>query len=135
VVLLKSAEHVDEALTEGHQLLFVSGARYPSPATHERVEVGGEGDSSEARLTVWFQDNAAQVVLIEVTVGEAHRLAPVPTHDLECRGVVVSIQKARLAADQLRMSPRSTDLSEIPHLLFHLTQGVGTIDPNFVGVS
>ncbi len=106
-----------------------------APAIHEHVEVGGERHPAQAPPPVPAEDEGVEVVVVDVAVGEAHRLAAVRAHDRQGLGVVVGVEQADLAADELGVRPRSADVAQQTHLCGHPGEGVRPVDAHLVGVA
>src|SRR5215472_15711085 len=94
----------------------------------------GERHPAKPWPPVPSQDHACQVVVVEVAVGEAHRLATVSTYDRERGGVVIWWQQAYLAADELGVCSRPAALAQKRELRLHLRHGVRRIDAHVIGV-
>jgi len=106
-----------------------------APAVHEHVEVGGERHPAQAPPPVPAEDEGVEVVVVDVAVGEAHRLAGMRAHDRQGLGVVVGVEQADLAADELGVRPWSADVAQQTHLCGHPGEGVRPVDAHLVGVA
>ena len=76
-----------------------------------------------------------EVVVVEVPVGHAHRLAAVVEHRLQRGRVVVGREQRHLAADQLRVLARPAELAQQRHLRVDLGHRVAPVDAHAVGLA
>jgi len=97
--------------------------------------VGCERDPAQPWPAVRAQDEGVEVVVVDVTVGEAHRLATVRPHDRQGLGVVVGVEQAHLATDQLRVRAWSSPTTQQTHLRGDTCEGVPTVDADLVRVA
>ena len=105
---------LDEPLPVGVQRGLVGRALDPRRPNIRHVEVAGEGEPVEPAPAVRAEHELLEVVVVDVAVGHAHRLAPVLAHDPQGLGVVVGRQQGDLAADQLRVRPGAAPPREQP---------------------
>jgi hypothetical protein len=135
VLALQPLEQLAEAPPVGVQLTLAAGPRDTAAPVHQRVEVARERQPRKARPPVGAERQSPQVLPVEVAVRHAHRLAPVPAHRLQRGGVVVGVEQADLAADQLRERPGAAAGAQVGHLPVDLGDGVGAVHADPVGVT
>ncbi len=87
------------------QLGFRDRARASATAEHERVEMTGEAQQIKATATVGADRQALQVLVVEVAMGHADRLAAVARRRGQRGGVILGVQERGLATDQLACWP------------------------------
>jgi hypothetical protein len=127
-------EHVGESLPERVEFRLAPGADGTASAAHQRVEVRREGHPVEPWAAVGVQDQRQQVLVVEVTVGHRHRLAPVGAHHGQGRCVVLRIEQAHLPADELGVGAGPAHPPQVLHLPSDLLHRVRSVDPDPVGV-
>jgi len=135
VLAAQPVEPGDEPPPVGVQRGLVRRAGDPATSEHHRVEVPGERHPVQAAPPVRAEYQAVEVVVVEVAVGHAHRLAAVRPHDQQRRCVVVGRQQCHLSADQLGVRARTTQCPQHRHRRLHLLLGVRAVHPHPVGVA
>jgi hypothetical protein len=126
----QTLEHLDKPPPVFVEIRFSLRARHAAPPQRVRIEVRGDSEKVEAPPTVRPQRQSFQVVVIEVAVSHARRLAVVALHHFQRPGVIFGAQQRDLTADQLRMLPRAADAAEVLHLSIDLAQRVLAVRPN-----
>ncbi len=137
VLVTQALEHRDDASALLVQFRLAPGARNGAPAEHERVHVGGHTQLSESRMAVGIERQTPEVVVVEVAVGHAHRLAAASLHGLQRPGVVTWAEQADLTAYELRVLPGAANCAHESHLAGHLghrVPAVGTYPLSLLGV-
>jgi len=135
VLAAQPREHRREGLPVGVERGLVRRAGEAAAAEHQRVEVGGERHPAQPGPPARAEHQLFQVVIVDVAVGEAHRLPPVRAHDRQRGGVIIGVEQGHLAADQLGVRPRPPLIAQQAHLRPYLGEGVRAVDPHLVGVT
>ena len=135
VVAPQPVEHLCEVRSGLVELSFRLWLLKAGATDHGGVDVAGEGDLRKARLLVLVERDLAEVVVIEVAVGEAHWLPSVRPHDLERLRVIFGLEQAHLATDELGVGGAHQLLRRVLHLAFDLGEGVRAVDTHLVGVA
>jgi len=135
VLSLQPLEVLHETSAVRVQLRLAAGPRDAVAAEHHRVEVPRESQELEPPPPVRADRQPLQVVIVEVTVGHAHRLASVAPHRLKRGRVALGPQQRHLAADQLGVLAGATHGPQIGHLRVYLGLSVSRVDPDRIGLT
>jgi hypothetical protein len=132
VLACQSLELFDEPPPVGVQLRLGLRRRDSAAAEHQRVEVARESQQVEPPPAVGPHREPLEVLVVEIAVSHAHRLAAVAHHRLERGGVSVGSEQRNLAADQLRVLTGAPRPPQVPHLRVDHLERVGSVDPHAV---
>ena len=135
MLALQAREHGAEPLAVRVQVGLAMRPLDSAPSEHHRVEMAGKAEALEPRLAVRAERQPLEVLVVEVPVRHRHRLAPVPAHDRQRRGVVLGRKQRDLAADELGVLPRPAPLAQERHLGVDLADRVRAVDAHAVGVA